>query len=186
MINKKSIRKLYLQIRNSISQSEKALFDERIFVRFINSKLYKTSDLLLIYVSVGSETDTEKIIKYALKDNKRVAVPVCIGEKMDFYELKSFSELKTGKFGIPTVDCGNNLKVSDLNNAICVVPAVCFDLHGNRIGYGGGYYDRFLSHNQVKTVGFIYERCLCFQISNEKFDIPVNYILTENKLRNSR
>lgn len=186
MTDKKSTRKLYSQIRNSISESDKASFDERILTRFINSELYIKSDLLLIYVSVNSETDTTRIIEHALNNNKRVAVPVCIDKEMNFYEIKDISDLKVGKFGIPTVDAVINLKISDFSNALCVVPGICFDVYGNRIGYGGGYYDRFLSRNPVKTVGFTYERCICNQISSEPFDIPVNYVLTENKLRNSK
>lgn len=185
-MDKINARKLYKQIRNSITPAEKSEWDKRIFTHFVNSDLFKSAELLLIYSSIGSEADTQGIIQYALNKGKRVAVPVCIGKTMFFYIINSLSELVIGKFGIPTADIGNNSKVTDFNNAICIVPAVCFDIYGNRIGYGGGYYDRFLSANPITAVGLCYERCICSKTAYEPFDMPVDYILTENCLRNSK
>ena len=165
MMDKKSARKLYSKIRNSVSVTEKTEWDRCILTRFINSSLYLNCDLLLIYVSFGSEVGTKEIIEHALNCKKRVAVPFCNEKEMVFYEISSLSDLKIGKFGIPTVENGNNLFVTDFTNALCVVPGMCFDFKGNRIGYGGGYYDRFLSKNRVITVGLTYERCICNQIN---------------------
>lgn len=185
-MNKAETRRLYRNIRNTVSHAEKEESDKRIFTSLINSNIYKSSDLLLVYVSFGSEVETRNIIEHALNVGKRVAVPLCVDKEMSFYEIHSLSELIIGKFGIPTVEAGNNSEVSNFSKALCIVPALCFDVYGARIGYGGGYYDRFLSANKVVSVGLSYERCLCGKIPHEKHDIKVDYILTEKCLRNSK
>lgn len=183
---KKKIRSLYKNIRKYLSQCEKTDFDTRIFTTFINSDVYKSAEQIIIYVSVGKEVDTLNIIEYSLNNNKRVAIPVCIDKNMYFYEIHSLSELMPGRFGIPAVDIHISTEITDFEKAVCVVPGICFDSFGNRIGYGGGYYDRFLSVHSVKTVGLCYERCICSKLPEEKFDKQVNYILSEKGLRNSK
>lgn len=184
-MDKKEQRKLYRKIRNSISETEQICFSEKIFSQLINSSFYKSAETVLVYVSVGSEVYTLNIIEHSLNNNKKVAVPVCNDNEMMFYEITSSDDLHEGKFGIPTVDVTKSIKVTDFRNCLCIVPALCFDFNGYRIGYGGGYYDRFLSEYRVKTVGLCYERCICDNISIDEFDYPVDYIITENKLRNS-
>ncbi len=186
IMDKKLSRKLYRNIRKSFSESEKTLFDCRITTALINSDFYKNSNLILVYVSVSDEIDTLSFISYSLKNNKRIAVPYCINENMYFCEIQSLDDLCEGKYGIPTVKPGNNIPVNITSDSLCIVPALCFDFSGNRIGYGGGYYDRFLSNNQIKTIGLCYERCICNFINSSNFDIPVDCILTENCFRNSK
>ncbi len=186
MNKKKELRKLCKSIRKRIGLGERLLFDSMIFTHLINSDLYKSSKTLLIYVSVNNEADTLNIIKYALADGKRVAVPRCNGNIMNFIELKSFEELSEGDFGIPTVDSDDNKIIDDFSDALCIVPGLGFDRYGNRLGYGGGYYDRFLSCNHVTSVGLCYERCRFDMLPAEEHDIKIDYILTENGLRNSK
>lgn len=149
----------------------------------INSKFYKSADLLLTYVSVGSEADTRKLIEYSIKKGKRVAVPFCKGKEMQFYEIGGLDELIEGKFGIPTVNTGYTLPVNNFENALCIVPGLCFDLYGNRIGYGGGFYDRFLEKHKVPTAALTYERCICSKIPSDSFDVRINRIITENYIK---
>jgi len=185
-MDKKSLRKLFRNIRKTVSVSEKSKFDKQIFTELINSDLFKSSELILVYVSVSDEIDTYNLIDYALKKHKRIAVPVCENNKMYFCEIHSLNELVTGKYGIPTVNSVNNIPIEITPDSLCIVPALCYDLSGNRIGYGGGYYDRFLSSVKIKTVGLCYERCLCKKINSDIHDISVDYILTENCFRNSK
>ncbi len=185
MMKKQAQRELYKIIRQTVTQREKADFDKQICTRFINSDFFKFSNLILIYVSVGSEIDTYNIIEYILRCGKRVAVPRCTKKQMDFYEIESLSELQIGAFGIPE-PINSYKKIRSFKNSVCVVPALSFDSYGDRLGYGGGYYDRFLSSNQITTVGFCYERCLSECISHEAFDMKIDFILTENGFRNSK
>lgn len=184
-MNKESLRKLYRNIRKSVSHSEKTRFDKQIFTALINSDLYKSSEQILVYVSVKDEADTYDFIDYSLKNNKKIAVPICENNNMYFCEISSTNDLVTGKYGIPTVKAGNNIPVNITSETLCIVPAVCFDKCGYRIGYGGGYYDRFLSQNKVRTIGICYSRCLCNSIKPDTYDVSVDYILTENCFRSS-
>lgn len=186
MIDKKELRKFYKSIRECISRNEKTLFDSKIFTFLVNSELFKDAETLLIYVSVNNEIDTNSIIKFALSEGKKVAVPYCVGNMMNFLVIKSPDDLIDGKFGIPTADPEKCFSVEDFSNALCVVPGLSFDNYGNRLGYGGGFYDRFLSKNKVKTVGLCYERSISNALPIEKYDIATDYILNENGLKTAK
>lgn len=179
---KKKLRALYKSVRNGISESEKKKADTCIFTRFVNSDLFADSEIILIYISVGSEPDTLKLMDYSLRNGKRVAVPHCIGLNMNFYFIESTDCFVDGEFGIPTVIPENENLVFDFKNTVCVVPALSFDRFGNRLGYGGGYYDRFLYDKNFPTVGLCYERCVATVLPAEEHDIRVDYILNENRL----
>lgn len=180
-MTKNQLRELYKSVRHSITTEEKNEYDRRIFTRFINSVLYRTSGTLLIYVSFGSETDTINIIKYALNDGKTVSVPYCSGNEMQFYAIESVEDLVKGRFGIPSVIPDSYKLIKDFSNSLCLVPALSFDKSGNRLGYGGGYYDRFLSEKNIISVGICCERCIDSALPAEKHDIKVNFLLTENR-----
>lgn len=182
-MTKNLLRQFYRSVRNSLSEKEKIEYDRRIFTQFVNSRLYNDAGLLLIYFSFGSETDTINIINYALDNGKTVAVPYCKGDEMKFYIIRSSDELVKGRFGIPTVIPDSGKLIRDFGNALCVVPALSFDSMGNRLGYGGGYYDRFLSDKNIATVGLCYERCIDSALPAEEHDIKVNYVLTENRFK---
>jgi 5-formyltetrahydrofolate cyclo-ligase len=186
MINKEKLRILYRSIRNSFNSKEKVLLDQKITAFFVNSELYKNSKIIFVYVSAKGEVDTLNLIKIALSDGKKVAVPYCCEQKMKFYFIKSLDELSEGSFGIPEPIPDESNIAASFDNAVCIVPGLSFDCYGNRLGYGGGYYDRFLSKNNMTTIGFCYERCLCHKLPSEEYDIKTNYILTENCLRNSK
>ena len=180
MTDKNALRRLYKSIRQGINVCEKTDFDNIIFTKLINTQLYRNASIILVYVSYNSEVDTEKLIEYSLEIQKTVAVPYCNGDKMDFYIIKSSDELIPGKYGIPTVDINNRIPLDNFNNALCIVPALSYDLLGNRLGYGGGYYDRFLASNNIKSIGLCYSRCIHSHLPAENFDIKVDIVLTEN------
>lgn len=179
MIDKSNLRKLYKSVRNSISPCEKECFDLRIFTKFVNSEYYLNSTTILIYVSFGSEVSTINIIKQALTDGKKVAVPRCNDNEMLFYEIKSFDDLKIGAFGISTVDDSDLNPVFDYEGCVCVVPGLSFERSGSRLGYGGGYYDRFLADKKIITVGLCYERCISPKLLTQEHDIKINFLITE-------
>ena len=186
MTDKKETRDLYLKIRNTISEKEKIEFDEIIFTKFINSSFFYSFDTFLIYISVNNEVETSRIIRYLFENNKKVAVPHCIGKEMFFCYINSTDDLIEGKFGIPSVDIRNSKKVSDFNRTLCIVPGISFDNKGNRLGYGGGYYDRFLSANKLPTLGLCYERCISSNIPSNNYDVKIDSVLTEIRLRNHK
>ncbi len=182
-MDKNDLRKFYTQLRNGINSSDKIKADNSIFSFFINSR-FSNRSLFLCYVSYKSEVDTHNIIRFLLDIKKRVAVPVCKGGSMHFCEIYSFDELKPEAFGILAPELNENNTVTDFSDALCLVPALSFDCSGNRLGYGGGYYDRFLKEYNIQTLGLAYSKCLCEKIPAESFDVKINAVLTENGFRN--
>lgn len=186
MIDKKELRDFYLKIRKCITVKEKEQSDRIIFTSFINSCFFNNYDTFLVYISVKDEVDTSELIQYMLEKKKKVAVPFCHEKIMEFYYINSTDELTEGRFGIPSVDVNKADKAENFDNALCILPAVSFDNNGNRLGYGGGYYDRFLSGNTVPTIGLCYQRCISDKIPTEETDIKTDFVLTETYLWNHK
>lgn len=181
-MDKKALRRHYKAVRHSITCSEKTFADKKIFDFFVKSRYFNEFSTFLIYVSYDTETDTHNIINYLLQNRKRVAVPYCNGSVMTFYEINSLDDLVSGAFGIPTVNTENATEIKDYSGCLCIVPALAFDRKGNRLGYGGGYYDRFLAANKVATLGLCYDKCLAEELPAESFDVKIDSVLTENTL----
>ena len=178
-MTKSEIRKKLLIERNALSDEYRLYSDKIIFEKLISSDFYFKSDLILVYVSVGSEIDTKSIIDFSLRSGKKVAVPFCQKNRMDFYEIHSTDELTVFQFGIPTVDTTYRNKVDLTNNTLCIVPALCIDNSGNRLGYGGGYYDRFLSENNVNHVCIVRKDFVIDSLPAESFDYNISEIITD-------
>ena len=180
-MNKEDLRKKYLSIRRNIGLEEKTIYNKEIFEKIICLKKYTDSSLVLTYVSLKDEVDTLKLIEYSLKVGKKVAVPKCIGKEMSFYYINSLSELKEGCFGIlEPVNINDDRLVKDFADSICIVPGICFELDGNRVGYGGGYYDRFLSIYNYPKIGITYKECICDKIETNIYDIKVDRVIYNN------
>lgn len=173
---KKLLRSKYKEIRRSIIDKEDR--DNIIFNKVINNTKVIEADTLLIYVSNEEEVDTISIIKHFL-GKKKVAVPRIDNGIMNFYYINSLDELMEGYFGIlePTT---NNI-VKDFNNAVSITPGICFSYDLYRIGYGKGYYDKFYSNHGVYKIGLCYSNCLIDKIDNDRYDIKVNEIITDNQ-----
>ena len=173
--------KLY---RNELSSNEKAELDSKISDRLFNTWQYKGCEVLLTYVSTEIEVDTREIISRALADGKRVAVPRCIDNTrlMDFYFIKDFDDLESGYMGVLEPIPEKCEKMTDFSKGLCIVPALMFDLYGYRLGYGKGYYDRFLSNFCGETLGICYNRCGREKLPHGKFDKCVERIITQSRI----
>ncbi len=181
-LDKAFYRQKYRKIRDCVKNSEK---DEMIFCSVIDSPSYKNADVIFTYYSVRSEIDTVKIINKALSDGKKVALPKCTDNKghMDFYFIEdSADSLVDGFYSIKEPDAFKcELAVPGKKN-ICIVPALSFDTKGYRLGYGGGYYDRFLQNFNGEMIGLCYEECLCDALPYNEYDIKVDIIVTDKKI----
>ncbi len=139
---KRSLRKQLIAQRRAMHPETREIADENIFLQLIPS--LKASDIVLTYVSTEIEVDTRRVMKYCIDNGIRVAVPVSGDTELMFYEIHSFSDLRIGRYNIlEPVDRAAEIEVSE--NSLCIVPALCADGSGLRLGYGKGYYDRFLS-----------------------------------------
>lgn len=152
---------------------------------FINSDLYKNADTLLLYYAVAGEVSTEKILAKAFSDKKRVAYPVCIDGNgyMEFYFIEDADDLVEGMYNIKAPGQGCK-KFTDDKNAVCIVPALSFDISGNRLGYGKGYYDRFLEGFSGTSVGICYEALMTEFLPTDTYDKKVSYLITDKTIYN--
>ena len=173
-MKKEFLRKKYKEKRDNIKN--KVIKDNLIYQKVINNKDILSSKTLLIYISINSEVDTIKIINYFL-NTKNIAVPKIIDNDMFFCYVTNLNELTSGKYNIP--EPTNENIVTDFDNAICIVPGICYDKENYRIGYGKGYYDRFLSKNKIKTIGLCYKECMIEKIDNDKYDYKIDEVITE-------
>ncbi len=147
---------------------------------FLQSDLYLNSDSLLLYASTKSESDTFNLINNALEDNKIIYLPKVHGDIMKFYQISTLDDLSDGYFSIkePTTDVEY-----DNRPAVCVVPGLAFDLKGNRLGYGKGYYDKFFQQtNEIIKVGFCAGCNYYNKIPCDETDIPMNYLIVDSNI----
>lgn len=173
-MKKEFLRKKYKEKRDNIKN--KVTKDNLIYQKVINNKDILSSKTLLIYISINNEVDTIKIINYFL-NTKNIAVPKIIDNDMFFCYVTNLNELTSGKYNIP--EPTNENIVTDFDNAICIVPGICYDKKNYRVGYGKGYYDRFLSKNKIKTIGLCYKEYMIEKIDNDKYDYKIDEVITE-------
>jgi 5-formyltetrahydrofolate cyclo-ligase len=173
-MKKEFLRKKYKEKRDNIKN--KVTKDNLIYQKVINNKDILSSKTLLIYISINSEVDTIKIINYFL-NTKNIAVPKVIDNNMYFCYITNLNDLTPGKYNIP--EPTNENIVTDFDNAICIVPGICYDKENYRVGYGKGYYDRFLSKNKIKTIGLCYKECMIEKIDNDKYDYKIDEVITD-------
>ena len=181
-MNKKQLRSFYKQQRLCMDKSVKTDLDAKIAQKLLDSEMYKACDDLLVYVSFGIEVDTLEIIRQALAE-KNVYCPRCVEGTniMEFYKVSSFADLQQGSYGILEPQTNSDTLNGFGKNALCVVPALSYDKKGYRLGFGKGYYDRFLSGFDGVSVGICYDNCLIDELPSDKFDICVDHLITENK-----
>ncbi len=182
------LRKQILKLRNGQSEGEIAKKSLRIQERLFNFPLFKESKTIMFYVSKGSEVKTEVMIKESLFSfKKKVVVPVTQlkEKKLLLSELRDYDrELVSGTFNIlePKKEFFQPVDFKKID--LVIVPGIVFDETGNRIGYGGGFYDNFLKvlKNNVSSLGLTFELQILKRIPVEEKDMKVNCLLTEDRL----
>lgn len=182
---KTELREKYRNLRQNMPPAMKQEYDEAIAKQVASLWQYKKTNTLLIYVSTPIEVDTHAIIRRALEDGKQVAVPRCVpnSRQMEFYYIHSMDELAPGTFGVLEPPCNQDRLFTTAENALCIVPAFSYDWRGFRLGYGKGYYDRFLSRFEGHIVGVCYSACVQRSLPHGRYDRPVELLVTEKYLR---
>ncbi|MFV0439988.1 MAG: 5-formyltetrahydrofolate cyclo-ligase [Lachnospirales bacterium] len=176
-MDKSFLRNYYLNLRKSLKNKE--TLDEKIFRTLINSREYLEAKSILIYISTSIEVDTIKIINQAFIDNKAVYTPVISKGRMEFYKTDSLDNLTKNSFNIMEVNPSICEKYNYTPSDLIVVPALVYDKELYRIGYGKGYYDKYLENKDLIKVGLIYNDFLVDTIPYASYDVPVNKVISD-------
>lgn len=167
--------------KNEVQKEEK---DRLILNSFKSSDVYKNNDVFFVYVSTKIEVGTHELIRQMLSDGKKVACPVSNTAdcSMEFYYISSFDDLKVGAYNILEPDAKLCKKAEPKDGQVCVVPGLAFDKTGARLGFGKGYYDRFLCKSKMQRCALCFQNCIEQKVPCDEFDIKVDFIFTEEKI----
>lgn len=181
---KTRLRKSAKEKRLSMPETLKKSYDRKICNKLLNLWAVREAAAFLCYVSTPIEVDTKQFITALLASGKKVAVPRCEGGKseMNFYYINSLDELTVGTFGVLEPSGNADNRVTETRDTLCVVPAFMFDENGYRLGYGKGYYDRYLSGYKGTTVGICYDENIKKELFRGKYDKAVDMVLTEKRI----
>lgn len=189
---KKKLRSRLLEKRDSIPPELKVRKEAAIEKRLLALPEFMGAQGILLYVSFRSEVDTTKSLEYILKRGRKLILPRVDSRHrtLTLYKVKNMSELAPGYMGIPEPDVGADREVSLKDIDLVIIPGAGFDLEGNRLGYGGGYYDRLLSYesrllakvgHHITTVALAFEEQIGEEIPSEPHDIKVDIIITDKR-----
>lgn len=181
---KRTLRKHLLEKRNAISDRDWEEKSKRIHDRFLQQFDLDDHDHIHVYISMDQrkEVETLSLIDFLFSHRKRVTVPVTQFEPpmLKHSRLQNIQSLSPNKWGVMEPNTFDEVTIEDVS--LIIVPLVGADEDKNRLGYGKGFYDRFLSKTEVITVGFCFEECLVKKVPTEDFDIPLDYIITDKKV----
>jgi 5-formyltetrahydrofolate cyclo-ligase len=185
MVSKTEIRKRILRVRNAMTPEEIAAGSFAIVKRLIDLEEIRRASTLMVYLGFGSEVATDGLILWGWGEGKRIVVPVCRPESRELTacRIDGFDELESGHYGIREPKAGFIRPVPREEIEAVVVPAVAFDRRGYRVGYGGGYYDRFLPEApQAARIGVAFARQIVAAIPADTHDVTVDRIVTDAEI----
>lgn len=171
------------ELRRTIRERKRAMTEEEIVERsnalaekFYHTPAYQAATTIYGYLPYNQEVRTVPMLQRALDEGKRVAVPKVYGEEMRFIYLEDLTQVSKGYAGIPEPIA--DAPVAEDQRALVLMPGLAFDPQGHRIGYGGGFYDKFLAKEpHHPTLALCYEFQMQAHLDTEEFDIPVDTVL---------
>ena len=170
-MDKKELRRSIRERKRAMTEEEIVSRSEKLGVLFAQSEAYKNG-----YLPYNQEVRTVPMLEQALKDGKKVAVPKVYGDEMKFLYLDDLTKVSKGYAGIPEPIADG--PVADDETALVLMPGLAFDPQGHRIGYGGGFYDKFLAAEpNHPTLALCYEFQMLPKLDTEEHDIPVDTVL---------
>lgn len=221
---KKAVRKKVLALRDSIPVADKAQYDADIREIVTGMDEYREAEVILAYVSYKSEVDTTILIQQALKDGKNMFTPKVSGNEMEFWRITAMEDLQEGyrgilepvqsitfpdwiseRYGVPDTDAvitRTENCVQEVCKVLMCMPGAVFDTERHRIGYGGGFYDRYLNrlsyvsnqaassekqrlhvgHFKLTTAALAYHCQILEQIPYEEHDVKPDFLVTERRI----
>ena len=176
MVNKKELRSKIRERKRAMAPQEIEEKSRLLWEKFRASDAYRNAKTIYGYLPYNQEVRTVPMLEQALLEGKRVAVPKVYGEEMKFIYLTDLTQVSKGYAGIPEPIA--DAPVAEDQTALVLMPGLVFDPQGHRIGYGGGFYDKFLSQEpQHPTVALCYDFQVVEKLETESFDIPVDLVL---------
>lgn len=175
-MNKKELRASVREKKRAMSIAEIEEKSVKLGALFAASEAYKQARTIYGYMPYNQEVRTVPMLEQAMKDGKRVAIPKCYGDEMRFIYMDDLSKVEKGYANIPEPVADG--PVADDETALVLMPGLAFDPQGHRIGYGGGFYDKFLAQEpNHPTLALCYDFQMFEALDTEEFDIPVDTVL---------
>lgn len=175
-MDKKQLRGLIREQKRAMTEQQIEEASHRLGELFAASELYRNANTIYGYLPYNQEVRTVPMLERAIRDGKRVAVPKVYGDEMKFIYMDDLNCVEEGYAGIPEPVADE--PVADDPTALVLMPGLAFDKEGHRIGYGGGFYDKFLSAEpKHPTLALCYAFQMLPKIETEEYDIPVDCVL---------
>lgn len=192
-MTKQLIRSRMKELRNQLSAQEQSSLSTAIRLSLLNTEAYRSCTVLFSFAAFGSEVATSEILLQALKDQKFVYLPKVEADGMEFYQIQDLEGLIKSKFGVPEPygreEFRHHRRAKEEPekqwDAIMLLPGLAFDLSGNRIGYGAGYYDRYLhTHGEASyyKIALAYDFQVMEQLPADQHDIRADLIITPTRV----
>ena len=180
-LDKQTARSYFLELRRNLSEVWRSNMDRMLLSNTLKAPAFKEAKVILCYYPVRGEPGILPIATYAIGLGKKVAFPISHPKerRLSFHVINSLSDLSSGAYNIPE-PLEELPIVTDFSDSLCIVPALAFDRTGRRLGYGGGYYDRFLSTFNGTSAGLAYSQFFVDKIPTDAHDAAVDIIITEN------
>ena len=174
-MNKQELRAMIRQKKRAMTEAEIEQKSVRLGRLLAESEVYRQAKVIYGYLPYNQEVRTVAMLEQAIRDGKRVAVPKVYGDDMKFIYLDDMTRIAKGYAGIP--EPVEDAPVACDRDALVLMPGLAFDPQGHRIGYGGGFYDRFLAAEpEHPTVALCYDFQMLPSLETEEFDIPVDQV----------
>lgn len=175
-MDKKQLRRMIRERKRAMTEAEIQSRSEALAQLLYASEAYRNAKTIYGYLTYNQEVRTVPMLEQALRDGKRVAVPKVFGDEMKFLYLQDLTQVAKGYAGIPEPIADE--PVAEDKTALVLMPGLAFDPKGHRIGYGGGFYDKFLAAEpDHPTLALCYEFQLLPKLETEEHDIPVDVVL---------
>ena len=178
--DKASARAYFAPLRSSICEEQRIAKSAEICEKISKTKEFSTCDTLLLYYPIKSEPSALPLLDLAFARGISVAFPISVKEDytLDFRTVSSLEDLLIGAYGIcePKKDAPHAIIT---NKTVCIVPALSFGKDHSRLGYGKGFYDRFLRNFKGTSIGITYSELICDKLPTDENDVPVKYIITD-------
>ena len=176
---KKSLRNLLLQKRENTSSDFLKIASRKIQKRLKKIKEFRDAQKIGAYYPIGNEVQTNEIIQELLSSGKDVFLPKTVGKEMEFRKIRDFASLEKGNFDImePKDSCEKDNELD-----ILLVPTVGIAVDGVRLGYGHGFYDKFLAQHKTVTVSLVMEKQIVKKIPISEHDVPIDWIVSEDRV----